>query len=336
VLWAEHVARNTAGARDDVFAEIAEQFTPAEIVELTAVCGLFAQSNRFQDSLAMPIEASHDVDKIRTSVRVDPGRVKAYIERLLADWPDEVVGAETTSPSRPAVTLTAPSAVRTQAAIASAVSARIPLLDQGSAGADGAWFLDVAEQLFGAIANSVRMWAHLPHLGKLVLPLQAALFHDGVLPMSTKCMALLRTSAANAAAYSLAHGLAMGRCAGLTEAQLRALSVPGEIDATEFDARDRAAIRWAERIATNTAKTDESAFANVRAHFTDAEIVELTGGCALANNFDRLHNALRIPVDSEQVVAALNQRARIESTALQRYLAAVLQCWPAALPSPKH
>jgi hypothetical protein len=82
VLWAEHVARNTAGSSDDVFAEVAEQFGPAELVELTAVCGLFAQSNRFQDSLAMPIEPPHDVDKIRTSVRVDPGRVKAYIDRL--------------------------------------------------------------------------------------------------------------------------------------------------------------------------------------------------------------------------------------------------------------
>ena len=70
MLWAEHVACNTAGSRDDVYNEVAKQFTPAELVELTAVCGLFAQSNRFQDSLAMPIEAPHDVDKIRTSVRV--------------------------------------------------------------------------------------------------------------------------------------------------------------------------------------------------------------------------------------------------------------------------
>lgn len=331
MLWAEHVARNTAGSRDDVFSAVAKQFGPAELVELTAVCGLFAQSNRFQDSLAMPIEPPHDVDKIRTSVRVDPARVKAYIERLLADWSDEPIAGENRTP-RPHPTS---SAARAPDVIPSAAG-RIPLLDKANAGADGAWFLDLAEQLFGAIANSVRMWAHLPHLGKLVLPLPATLFHDGVLAVPTKCMALLRTSAVNAAAYSLAHGLATGRRLGLTDAQLQALTAADEIDAAEFAARDFAAIRWAERVARNTAKADDNAFADLRAHFTEAEIVELTGACALANNFDRLHNALRIPVEAAPVVAALNEAPSVDSIALRQYLTAVVQRWPAVLPSPTH
>jgi len=280
----------------------------------------------------MPIEAPHDVDKIRTSVRVDPGRVKAYIERLLADWPDDPdFGGIRTSRSHAATP-----APRAQDATLSSAAARIPLLDKSTAGADGALFLDMAERLFGAIANSVRMWAHLPHLGKLVLPLQAALFHDGVLPAPTKCMALLRTSTANAAAYSLAHGLASSRRAGLSDAQIHVLTAPGALDAAVFDARELAAIRWAELVSKNTAKADDSAFAELRAHFNDAEIVELTGACALANNFDRIHNALRIPVESAPVAAALNQAPSIESMALRQYLTDVVQRWPAVLPSPTY
>jgi hypothetical protein len=88
VLWAEHVAKNTARDRDDVAAEVKRHFSDAEFVELTAVCGLFGQSNRFQDSMRLPIEAQHDVDKIRTSVRVDPARLRSYLEQMIASWPD--------------------------------------------------------------------------------------------------------------------------------------------------------------------------------------------------------------------------------------------------------
>ncbi|NQV54375.1 MAG: carboxymuconolactone decarboxylase family protein, partial [Rhodospirillales bacterium] len=35
VLWAEHVTKNTARDRDDVFAQVREEFEETEIVELT-------------------------------------------------------------------------------------------------------------------------------------------------------------------------------------------------------------------------------------------------------------------------------------------------------------
>ena len=87
MLWAEHVAKNTAGDRDDVFAEVRRHFTDAELIELTGVCGLFAISNRFQDSLRLPIEEQSEVDKIRQSVRADPDRIRAYLDRLVEYWP---------------------------------------------------------------------------------------------------------------------------------------------------------------------------------------------------------------------------------------------------------
>ena len=64
VLWAEHVAKNTARERDDVFEEVHKHFNDAELVELTGVCGQFASSNRFQDSLRLPIEEHGEVSKI--------------------------------------------------------------------------------------------------------------------------------------------------------------------------------------------------------------------------------------------------------------------------------
>lgn len=87
VLWAEHVTLNTARDRDDVFEEVAEHFNEAEIVELTLMSGLFAMFNRLMDSLKIPIEPQREVDKIRESLHLDPGRVKTYYETVVETWP---------------------------------------------------------------------------------------------------------------------------------------------------------------------------------------------------------------------------------------------------------
>ncbi len=79
VLWAEHVTRNTARSRDDVYEEVARHFNEAEIVELTLMSGYFNMFNRFTDSLPIPGEDEAEVDKIKRSVRVDPDRVRGYL-----------------------------------------------------------------------------------------------------------------------------------------------------------------------------------------------------------------------------------------------------------------
>lgn len=87
VLWAEHVTKNTARSRDDVYDEVRKRFSDAEIVELTLMSGMFNMFNRFMDSLHIPIEPQDEVDKIKRSVRLDPDKVRTYLESILAAWP---------------------------------------------------------------------------------------------------------------------------------------------------------------------------------------------------------------------------------------------------------
>lgn len=89
MLWAEHVTRNTARERDDVFTEVRQQFNDAELLELTMISGRFNASNRFQDTMCLPIEGQDEVDRIRRTVRADPNRIKAFIEKLIEYWPRE-------------------------------------------------------------------------------------------------------------------------------------------------------------------------------------------------------------------------------------------------------
>ena len=88
VLWAEHVTKNTAKFRDDIFEIVSQSFNESEIVELTMVSAYFNMNNRFVDSLKIPIEHEDEVNKIKGSVSLDPERVREYLQTILDNWPE--------------------------------------------------------------------------------------------------------------------------------------------------------------------------------------------------------------------------------------------------------
>lgn len=92
VLWAEHVTLNTAKEDNGVFERVREVFSEEEIIELTLMSGYFNLFNRFTDSLHIPVESQDEVDKIKRSVHLDPGKVHAYLKTVVDQWPTEIPG----------------------------------------------------------------------------------------------------------------------------------------------------------------------------------------------------------------------------------------------------
>jgi len=90
VLWAEHVTKNTARSRDDVYELVREQFSEEEVIELTMMSAFFNLFNRITDSLSVPIEVPDEVDLIKRSVRLEPEKVRTYLEAMVRDWPEEI------------------------------------------------------------------------------------------------------------------------------------------------------------------------------------------------------------------------------------------------------
>ncbi len=333
MLWAEHMAKNTARERDDIFQEVKQYFTDSEFVELTGVCGYFASNNRFQDSMRLPIEAQSEVEKIKVSVGADPVRIKAYIEQMLKNWP-----AEFPAPPRAASRPVADNKGAANRGLPETAMRppRVPLLDPQSAQGETERFFRNAELLFGAVPNAVRIWAHSPYIVKLILPLVVTLQREGagsILPMTLKSMARIRTSHLHGAPYSLAHGTAMARAVGVTEEQLHALGTGDYADSPYFTARERAALVWAEHMAPNAAKRREDSFDALKKHFSDAEMVELTGLCALSSQLDLIQNALRVPLESALEIERMNRTVRLEPPQLRVYLGNLLAQWPREFPA---
>ena len=325
MLWAEQVARNTARDRDDIAAEVKAHFSDAEFVELTAVCGLFGQSNRFQDSMRLPIEEQHEVDKIRTSVLADPAKLKAYLERILEHWPDEFPKAAALT------TVASPAALPA----GDTRGCRVPVLDTNTTGADGARFITAASALLGGTTNATKVWAHTPHVAKMFVPFYFAFERDGagsILPAPLRLMIMLKTHHLHGAKYMIAHHTVLAGAAGLSASQLVALQRADAATAPEFSPRERAAIAWAALVAPNTAKRDEAVFSELKKHFSDAEVVEMTALCAITSNADLIYNALRVPLEPASEIFALYATVVADPARLRRYIEQVVADWPAVLP----
>ena len=332
VLWAEHMAKNTARERDDIFEEVKQYFTDSEFVELTGVCGYFASNNRFQDSMRLPIEAQSEVEKIKVSVGADPARIEAYIGQMLKNWPGEFP-VPPGAASQPITTVSTSNHGLPQSAMR---PPRVPLLDPHSAQGETARFFRNAEQLLGAAPNAVRIWAHSPYIVKLILPLVVTLQREGagsILPIALKAIVRIRTSHAHRAPYSLAHATAMARAAGVTEEQLEALPAANCANSPHFTARERAALVWAEQMAPNAAKRHEDGFSELKKHLSNAEIVELTGLCALSSQLDLIQNALRVPLERASEIERMNRTLRLEPQQLRAYLENLLAQWPREFPA---
>lgn len=91
----------------------------------------------------------------------------------------------------------------------------------------------------------------------------------------------------------------LGQALGLTDQEFAALQGDHR-DSPLFNAREKAALRWTEAMTLNTARQDEEAWEEVRRHFDDAEIVEISMACALFNMANRLNDSFRTELEPEE------------------------------------
>ncbi|MBS28334.1 MAG: hypothetical protein CL566_05320 [Alphaproteobacteria bacterium] len=89
LLWTEHVTLNTAKNREDVFNEVSAVFSEPEIVELTTVCAFRNMRNRMHDSLHLDPDPAAGAEAVGAGSQVSPDALKAYLQHLLENWPDE-------------------------------------------------------------------------------------------------------------------------------------------------------------------------------------------------------------------------------------------------------
>ncbi len=110
-------------------------------------------------------------------------------------------------------------------------------------------------------------------------------------------LVIIKTSALNRSAYCMSHNVPLGKKVGLSEAQIKAAQGKDYMASPDLDDRQKAAVRWAEAVTQMTARDDDEAFAAMKRHFTEKEIVELTVFCGMWNYSNRLCEALHVDLE---------------------------------------
>lgn len=216
--------------------------------------------------------------------------------------------------------------------------ARIGKIERDGATGEAGRLFQAAEVLLGRAPNFYRFLANSPLVAKMLLPFNAVLQRQGggsVLPARIKEMVVIKTSAVNGCAYCYAHNTALGIAAGISEAQVQAIDSEDYMDSPLLSAPEKAAVQWAEHVTRNTAKERDDVFAELRSHFTDAEIVELTLISGMFNMFNRFMDSLQIPLEPQDEIDKIRRSLNLDPESVRAYFQTVLDNWPDAFPEPE-
>ena len=179
--------------------------------------------------------------------------------------------------------------------------ARVKMIPPESTDEDVKRVYDGVIKQWGRISNFSKVLAHQPAaLAGWMLPNESIrLKNVKADPEYVKIqqLVIIKTSALNASAYCMSHNVPLGRKIGLSEAQIAAAQGNDYMNSPHLDERQKAAVRWAEAVTRMTARDDEAAFAAMKTHFSEKQIVELTVFCGMWNYSNRLCEALHVDLE---------------------------------------
>jgi alkylhydroperoxidase family enzyme len=179
--------------------------------------------------------------------------------------------------------------------------ARVTMIAPETADAETRAVYDSVLKQWGRISNFSQVLAHQPAaLQGWMLPNDAIRLNKVKTDpdyVRIQQLVIIKTSALNRSAYCMSHNVPLGKKVGLSEAQIAAAQGDDYMASPALDARQKAAIRWAEAVTNLTARDNEEAFQAMRQHFSEKEIVELTVFCGMWNYSNRLCEALHVDLE---------------------------------------
>jgi len=154
---------------------------------------------------------------------------------------------------------------------------------------------DRLTQAFGHMPGFFATMARVPEALQHFMPLYGAVINKGSVEAKYKELAYLKTAQVNGCEYCFQAHSASGTKNGVSAQQLKDLAFFRR--STSFDAKEKAVILYAERVTRGASAIREGAIQELKQHFNDDQIVELTLTICVANFTNRFNDALMITPD---------------------------------------
>ncbi len=167
---------------------------------------------------------------------------------------------------------------------------RVPLI--GEERSDLAPLINRVKTERGRLINLYRVLLHSPAVAEGWLDFNSAVRYHTTLDAALRELIILRVSLLNGAAYQARiHGGSHALQAGLSTEQIAALNAG--TDSPLFTPAQRAALAWTDAM-TRDIEVPDALHAELRRHFDDRAIVEITVLAGAYNMHTRVARALRI------------------------------------------
>jgi len=168
--------------------------------------------------------------------------------------------------------------------------ARVPLVQPENAPPE---VQEIYEKVLrGKPGNVQKAIAHRPEVLKTFLPFYASVGKS--LDRKLYEMIYIRVSFLNGCQYCLQHHLTSSKRAGLTAEDWNALKQGGY---SRFGEKEQAALSYAEKLTRFPHEINDTDFANLKLHFSDAEIVDLHLLVGLANLTNRFTDPMGLELE---------------------------------------
>ena len=149
----------------------------------------------------------------------------------------------------------------------------------------------------GPGGDAAMVWSLRPEMGAMVERMVGTVYGKSVLPAAEREVARMRIAQLNACDACATFRAPSVLEAGVFEELYDHVADPASYDG--YTSRQRLAIEFAERFATDHRNVDDDLFARLRAEFSDAEVLDLTMCCAVYVGLGRALEVLGIDQAAE-------------------------------------
>ena len=160
---------------------------------------------------------------------------------------------------------------------------------------------------YGPFLNQVKVFAHRPPAVKHIMGLLLDLADEALLPKRYLEIALVVVSKLNECTYCVAHHTPRLVDQGLAPDTVAKILEP---DCPGLDEVDRLVRDYAVQVTTKPQYMRDAIFEELKRHFTEEQIVELTLRTALCGFFNRFNDALQIGMEDGVIEVMLAKGAK--------------------------
>lgn len=159
-----------------------------------------------------------------------------------------------------------------------------------------------AESYMGFVANDALTMARNPQMLRSALPFMRSIYGEGAVSFELKRLVAMMSSWSAGCQYCVAHTAHGAARLGVAEEKLAALA---EFESSAlFSAAERAALRVARGGGQSPCATTDSEFLELRAHFSEAQIVEIVAVIALFGFLNRWNALLATDLETSPLTFA--------------------------------